>query len=229
VTITSSEREAINRMMDYINEERARLLDQYTNLLDRLRELDNIDTEYQKIQPTTAPVPTVQGVTITNSSGGIDLSSLSLDGLTEKFEADFPVSEEDVIFDEFNEPLDLEQTSMNLAELIEEHKKQFHQNDENKDSWAYDSEKELLREKSTKTPRKKRAKRTSGSFRDNKAVDILKEIGKPIKTADLIKRLREEDIEMSSPYALLNNVRKYEPGIEKVGFGFYQFNASTTK
>jgi predicted RNase H-like nuclease len=121
---------------------------------------------------------------------------------------------------------------MSLSDAIEKLNQQLDIEDENKDSWVYDSEKETLREKdyskrAVKVPTKK------SNYRDVKVVAsevvaILKTVGRPIKTAELIKKMREADIDTSSPYALLNNVRKYEPRIQKIGFGFYQFKPVAT-
>lgn len=257
--------------MGYITEERARLMDQYSNLLDRLRELDKIDAEYtrQFTQPAPVQVPTFfQPMRVTaqqtNPNGtitsinnttikpmlqdaienfvqetkqeevaataytGVDLTGITLEQDLFEFEDDIP---EAMQIEEYEDEQQ-EEPFMSVADAIEQLNQQRDLEDENKDSWAYDSEKEVLREKdyskrAVKVPTKK------SSYRDVKVVasgvvSILKEIGRPIKTADLIKRMREADIDTSSPYALLNNVRKYEPRIQKIGFGFYQFQPIAT-
>jgi regulator of replication initiation timing len=241
VTITSSEREAIKSMMGYITEERARLMDQYSNLLDRLRELDKIDAEYNKqsvpvptyFQPTYPNITTtfatsqaIDSSTISTNlevaaTKALDLSDIKTEDFLE-FEDDIP---ESMIIEE--QPIQQLESHMSLSDAIEKLNQQLDLEDENKDSWVYESEKETLREKdynkrAVKVPTKK------SNYRDVKVVAsevvaILKTVGRPIKTAELIKKMREADIDTSSPYALLNNVRKYEPRIQKIGFGFYQF------
>lgn len=55
------------------------------------------------------------------------------------------------------------------------------------------------------------------------AVVILKEAGRPMRTKELIATLKGAGVSVHSPYALIQQIREYEPRIERVKFGYYQY------
>ncbi|WPF70065.1 hypothetical protein BCVP_CDS0037 [Bacillus phage BC-VP] len=67
-----------------------------------------------------------------------------------------------------------------------------------------------------------------GTTNDNRIVAqfakvILKDFGVPIKAKLLIEKLRDTGLVLKSPYETLKQIMQYEPGIQKAGFGFYQY------
>lgn len=86
---------------------------------------------------------------------------------------------------------------------------------------------EALKDKDQKN-RKIKSPTRGASSRDIKVIAqyvkaVLKEAGVPMKTSELISRLGEIGIDVSSPYGMLMQVRAYEPKIEKASFGYYQY------
>lgn len=188
--VTFSEREAIKKMMDYIESERTRLWDQYIKLADRIRELDQIES----------PVN---------------------DTIESKIESVAVVKAKDI---KTKEEVNSEGATLELAEFINNYNKE---NQTTKNKVEYDRQKEILKDiDNKKRPVKTPTRR--GKYRDVKVVSqyikaILKEAGVPIKTSELIKRLKEIGIDVNSPYALISQAQQYEPKIERAKFGYYQY------
>lgn len=193
MNVTFSEREAIKKMMDYIESERTRLWDQYIKLSDRLRELDQIERHVNAtMEPKVESTATVVKVKE-------------------------PKKEEEV---------NPEGTTVELAEFINNYNKE-NKNQTIENRVEYDRQKEILKDiDNKKRPVKTPTRR--GKYRDVKVITqnikaVLKEAGVPIKTSELIKRLREMGIDMSSPYSLIQQARQYDPRIERAKFGYYQY------
>ena len=193
MNVTFSEREAIKKMMDYIESERTRLWDQYIKLSDRLRELDQIERHVNAtMEPKVESTATVVKVKE-------------------------PKKEEEV---------NPEGTTVELAEFINNYNKE-NKNQTIENRVEYDRQKEILKDiDNKKRPVKTPTRR--GKYRDVRVVSqyikaILKEAGVPIKTSELIKRLKEIGIDVNSPYALISQAQQYEPKIERAKFGYYQY------
>ncbi|MCB5366918.1 Rok-like winged helix domain-containing protein [Collinsella aerofaciens] len=193
MNVTFSEREAIKKMMDYIESERTRLWDQYIKLSDRLRELDQIE---RHVNATMEPK-------VENAVAVVKVKD--------------PEKEEEV---------NPEGTTVELAEFINNYNKE-NKNQTIENRVEYDRQKEILKDidnkkRSVKTPTRR------GKYRDVKVITqyikaILKEAGVPIKTSELIKRLKETGIDVNSPYALIQQAQQYDPRIERAKFGYYQY------
>ncbi|AID17896.1 hypothetical protein JBP901_gp184 [Bacillus phage JBP901] len=73
-----------------------------------------------------------------------------------------------------------------------------------------------------------------GTTNDNRIVAqfakvILKDFGSPIKAKRLIEKLRDTGLVLKSPYETLKQIMQYEPGIQRVGHGFYQYVPVSSK
>lgn len=193
MTVTFSERDAIQRMMSYIEEERARLWGDYKNLLERLGQLDEIDRplEAAPIEEETEPVVEVPEESMKQNMVSAPIIPMVV---PEKSLADV------------------------IAELNQEAKEE---------APRFRKEVEELKDKEYKNRKIKNPTRGGGSADiavvAQFAKAILKEAGEPIKTSELIQKLREADIKMWSPYSILNQIRKYDQNIENVERGYYQY------
>lgn len=173
--VTFSEREALKHLIIYIQQERDRLLDEYTKAVNRLSELDRIDNSIQHRE---------------------------------------------------------ENIEMSLEEAIDKHNKEngyLDVTDETtKNSIEYDGDREYYKDYDNKNNRVTKIPSKSSKYQDVRrvsqdVVSILKEKGTPIKTKDLIVEMSNRGIKTSSPYVLLNQIRRYQPRIERVDFGYYQY------
>ncbi|QZA69691.1 DNA binding protein [Bacillus phage 035JT004] len=54
-------------------------------------------------------------------------------------------------------------------------------------------------------------------------VSILKEAGVPLSASSIVQKLEEKGINTNSPYALLCQIKDYEPRISKPKHGYYQY------
>lgn len=189
MSVTFTEREAIKKMLDYIETERERLSNQSLNLLDRLRELDEIEAPIPDRKPDLkalaeilSPVPVIDEIP--------DVTPIELYEDTKEF-ANVPIPE---WFPQEEEKEIIPKTEIEALKDIDQ---------------------------------KNKPVRTS-SQRDVKMIAqyikaILKSSEVPMKTAELIKQLKEAGIDVSSPYVLLAQASQYEPRIQKAGFGYYQY------
>jgi hypothetical protein len=206
--VTFTEREAIKKMMDYIEREKERLSNQYIGLLDRLRELDELEKPLQKVIGGGLP----EGKADTLSS--TEIKDKHYNG--SPFLADYS----------HVRPCNLSELS--LDEAIKVHNEMYAREEEldHEEELIPKTEIEALKDKDEKNKPVK-----TSSQRDVKVVAqfikaILKEAGIPLKTSELIKRLDEAGINTSSPYVLLQQASQYDPKIQKPKFGFYQYNFS---
>lgn len=196
MSVTFTEREAIRKMLDYIEAERERLFNQSLNLLDRLRELDGIEGHTlpevaEFVQPLLPDYPDIKAC---------NLEDISLQEVFERHT-------------EENPPEELKWEMIPTVET--------------KEDIIPKVEIEALKDKEQKNRPIKNPTRNS-KYRDVKVIAqyikvILKDAGVPIKTAELIKRLKETGVDVSSPYVLIAQATQYEPRIQKAGFGYYQY------
>lgn len=199
--VTFTEREAIRKMLDYLQKEKERIYNQEMNLLDRLRELDNIEEPKAEI-PSLHPLyqPDYSNVIPCNLTG------IELEPEKEWTPCEWAHAEE-------SEAQNVE-TFKELEQFAEK-------------SLIPKTEIEALKDKDQKNNPIKIPTRNS-NYRDVKVVAqyikaILKENEVPMKTSDLIEKLKETGINISSPYVLLAQATKYEPRIQKAKFGYYQY------
>ena len=117
--------------------------------------------------------------------------------------------------------------SMTLTEAIELHNKQRGIKEEPVKETVYNSDMERYKDfdnskRVVRTPIKRSKYRDVKSI-SKTAVAILKEAGRPLKTAELIEGLEKRGINVNTPYVLIQQIRTYEPKIERVKFGYYQY------
>jgi hypothetical protein len=220
MTFISSERQAILKMIDYIEGERLRLWGENVRLLDRLRELDDI--ERLKSQPES----TIEEDLVENEEKHVT-------DLTEETEVETATQEEVV---ETAQETTIEPSGkMSLAEAIDVYNKQVEAERENisdtlspfQQNAAFIRDLEIMKDVENK--RKIAKKRKKGKkYRNTKEVayevrTILKDAGRPVKTSDLIEQLKQTGIEIANPYTLLTRVKQQDPRIEKASFGYYQY------
>jgi hypothetical protein len=210
LTVTLSERAAIERMMGYIEKERERLWGQYTTLLDRLRELDEIERPF--VEEVKAPVIEIKHVVKEEPEAETEAPEPFIEevAVTAEVEEKEEVAEEPIE--------EMESETQSLADIIEQAKEKLNSTKPN-----YIKEIEEIKDRDAKNNPLK-----NNGTRDVKIVAqfaraILKEKGVPMRTKELIKKLEEANINMSSPYVLLNQVRAHDPKIETVGHGYYQY------
>jgi hypothetical protein len=225
VSLTFSEREAIVRMMSYIEEERARLWEDYSKLLDRLRQLDEIDRPLIKAAPS--PFIPDSNIMLFNAPQAPQWEATPIADETsvppieeegepiEEPQQGSTVEEEEQAQYETSDPAGENEYVFSFEDYLEK------ATEENKSKFT--KEIEELKDKDAKNNPLK-----TPSTRDVKIVSqyvraILKEAGVPLKTAELIKRMKEANIDTSSPYVLLSQVRNYDNKVENVAHGFYQY------
>jgi hypothetical protein len=189
VSVTFTERKALEQYIEYIVEERSRLLEEYKSAMARLSKLDDIDNVHPEIPkkveqsaPALSPAKQLIPEMVTPQAGPIN----SLEEAIEALQV------------------------MNGAPT--------------EDKQVYDRQKEIIKD----IDRKNSPVKSKSTQRDIKkiaqeVVNILKDVGRPIKTRDLIKRLEEKGHKVSSPYGMLNQVKGYEPKIQQVSHGYYQY------
>ncbi|AYJ75167.1 hypothetical protein BSP36_080 [Bacillus phage BSP36] len=182
MSITFTEREALELKMKYILEERTRLDDQFNFCLERLRELDELDNIHpnSKVENKKVEIKVADGESV-----------------------------------------------MSLEEACNKHTDVHHSGDSKEIT-----EKAEKVEKSpvaTSVVTKRVGKARDSHYRDVKKLSyqvasILKEAGKPMKVAEIMKKLDKAGVSTHAPYALMNSVTKYQPKIIKAGgFGYYQY------
>lgn len=224
--------------MDYIEAERGRLWDEYVKLADRLRHLDDIE------RPTLPPLQFPKDASNAMWFGGkptgepVDLSNKDyITGTPLPLSSDEPG--EGLLFIKTEADVDEFEHAKNAMNMDDEEKLVVAEEDEEKladlinkyypddDKTDYNAQKEILKDIDFNNRAVKTPTRNSG-YRDIKVIAqyakaILKEAGIPLKTAELIKRLEDANINTSSPYSLMQNIRKHEPNIIMAGRGYYQY------
>lgn len=226
MSLTFSEREAIVRMMSYIEEERARLWGDYSKLLDRLRQLDEIDRPITQVVPNPfqlGPSGTYHPPVSKDPNDNLMLFNAPQAPTWEPI----PVADETPappVEKEIEESQqDPETPALNGEEYVFSFDDFLKQAKEEEEKPKFTKEIEELKDRDAnnnplKTPSTRDVKIVSQYVRA-----ILKEAGRPLKTAELIKQMEEANIDTSSPYVLLGQVRNYDPKVENIAHGFYQY------
>jgi hypothetical protein len=190
LSVTFTERKALEKYIDYIVEERSRLLEEYKAALSRLSKLDDIDNvhpEVPKKVEQSAPAQTP----------------------TKQMEVEIVTPQENPI-NSLEDAIAALQT-MNTETLLDPKP-------------VYDREKEIIKDIDRKnSPVKSKSTQRDIKKITQEVVSILKDVGRPIKTRDLIKKLEEKGYDVSSPYGMLNQAKGYEPKIQQVSHGYYQY------
>ena len=201
MSVTFTERKALEDYIGYIQEERtrltknyndsmSRLLDEYKKTLSRLSELDKIDNVHPekpilKTAEELAPTPADEIVALVGNS---------------------------------------EIKDMSLTEAIEKHNEKINNDKIEEDNkLIYDSQKESLKDYDYKSSAVKASTQRDIGTIAREVAGILKTAGVPVKTGRLIKALQEKGYNMSSPYTVFTQIRNYDSKIVKAGHGYHQY------
>jgi hypothetical protein len=113
---------------------------------------------------------------------------------------------------------------LSLQEAIEQYNKERELESKDK-PFEYNSQAEQRRtQQYAETNRKnKRAKRIDTSVVAKDIASFLKERGVPTKANEITKHLRELGYKLNNPYLVLKRVKEYDPKVEMVTKGFYQY------
>ncbi|AGY46595.1 hypothetical protein BigBertha_87 [Bacillus phage BigBertha] len=220
MTSTFTERQAIERMMNYIEEERARLYTEYVKNLDRLRELDDIDRmseQAAKVDEVMSeayerPMVSIEDVEQANKNAREEFRKI-IPEVMEEIKAHF-----DKMKEEEKEQRDNDFQPTNLCNEVEQYLPPLNV-DEPKEKPSAGLEPDKLEMRKTLM---------RGSTNDNKVVAqfakvILKENIEPMKSKDLVTALNKAGIQMNHPNETLRQIRTYEPTIKNVAHGYYQY------
>lgn len=219
MSVTFTEREALRQLIEYIKEERARLWEEYIKATRRLSELDKLDNIHpENKQPITINLEPI-GFTKEEPEHAQEGEQQELKDI--QVTADLEIDDEDDWLKEY-EGLTLEQTIEkfnrdNGIDLADDAKKDTISKVEIEIAKDYD-EKSRPVKTNTKTSFYKDIKTITQDV-----VSILKEAGRPIRTREVIKQLEDRGIVVNNPYSLLTETRKYDPRIQNVKFGYYQY------
>lgn len=222
MTTTLTERQAIERMMNYNEAERARLYASYEVYLDRLRELDEID----RMNEQAAKADEVMVESYKRTLVSIEDVEQANKNAREEFRKIIPevMDELKVLLDNMKkEGITIAEPTQpkNLCNEIEQPEPEIPPTnvDEPKEETSVGLEPDLLRMKKSLM---------RGSMNDNKVVSqfakvILKEHIKPMKSKDLVAALNKAGIQMNHPNETLRQIRMHEPTIMNVSHGYYQY------
>lgn len=228
MTSTFTERQAIERMMNYIEEERARLYTEYVKNLDRLRELDDID----RMSEQAAKVDEVMSEAYERPMVSIEDVEQANKNAREEFRKIIPEVMEEIktYFDKMKEEEKEQRANdfqpKNLCNEIEQ--PEISKYEPTPPPLNVDKPKE--KPSAGLEPDKLEMRKTlmRGSMNDNKVVSqfakvILKEHVEPMKSKDLIKALNDAGIQMNHPHETLRQIKMHEPMIQSAGYGLYQY------
>jgi len=224
MSVTFTERKALEEYIDYIKEERVRqearhaeqmdkLMDEYKSTIQRLSKLDEIDN----VHPVQAEV--VNQVQVTPAE---DIVKLIEEPSTEEEE---PVVEE--VKPNTQEIQKMKKES--LEEAVERFNKRFFEplkKEVDPEPINYSHAKELTKDQEYKKSLKKGERKSTRRDVQTIAQEImlfLKEIGRPAKSAEIFTHLKSKGYKLSSPYALLYQAKNYNPKIQSASFGYYQY------
>lgn len=220
MTVTFTERQAIERMMNYIEEERARLYTEYVKNLDRLRELDEID----RMSEQAAKVDEVMSEAYERPMVPQEMVEEANKSAREEFKKIVPemMDELKVLIDNIKkEGITIAEPTQptNLCNEIEQPDIPPLNVDEPKEKPSAGLEPDKLEMRKTLM---------RGSTNDNRVVAqfakvILKEHVEPMKSKELVKALNKAGIQMNHPSETLRQIRTYEPTIKNVSYGYYQY------
>lgn len=224
MTSTFTERQAIERMMNYIEEERARLYTEYVKNLDRLRELDEID----RMSEQAATVDKVMAEAYERPMVPQEMVEEANKSAREEFKKIVPemMDELKVLIDNMKkEGITIADPTQptNLCNEIKQPELPPYQPEPKVDK---PKEKPSAGLEPDKLEMRKTLMR--GSMNDNKVVSqfakvILKEHVEPMKSKDLIKALNDAGIQMNHPHETLRQIKMHEPTIQSAGYGLYQY------
>jgi hypothetical protein len=188
LNVTFTERKALEKYIDYIVEERSRLLEEYKTAMARLSKLDDIDNIHPEV-----PKPVVQSAPATTP--------------VKKAEPEMVTPQ--------NSPINSLDEAIAALQVLDM---------ETNPAPVYDRQKEIVKDIDRKnSPVKSKSTQRDIKKITQEVVSILKDVGRPIKTRDLIKKLKDKGYDVSSPYGMLNQVKGYEPKIQQVSHGYYQY------
>ncbi|QIW88683.1 hypothetical protein P59_086 [Bacillus phage P59] len=190
MSVTFTERKALEKYIEYIVEERTRLLEEYKSAMSRLSKLDDIDNVHPEI--------------------------------TEKVEQSAPaLSPAKQIIPEM---VPAQPGPINSLEEAIEALQAINGVPDSEDKYVYDRQKEIIKDIDRKnSPVKSKSTQRDIKKITQEVVNILKDAGRPVKTRDIIKKLEEKGHKVSSPYGMINQVKGYEPKIQQVSHGYYQY------
>jgi len=228
MTSTFTERQAIERMMNYIEEERARLYTEYVKNLDRLRELDDID----RMSEQAAKVDEVMSEAYERPMVSIEDVEQANKNAREEFRKIIPEVMEEIktYFDKMKEEEKEQRANdfqpKNLCNEIEQPEISKYEPtppplnvDNPKEKPSAGLEPGMLQMKKTLM---------RGTTNDNKVVSqfakvILKENVEPMKGKKLVEALNNTGIQMKHPHETLRQIMLHEPTIQRVAHGYYQY------
>lgn len=225
MTSTLTERQAIERLMNYNEAERARLYASYETYLDRLRELDEIDrlneqaakVEEVKVETFERPVVPQELVDEANAAAREEFKRIVPEMMDELKVLLDNMKKEGITIAEPIQPTNLcneieqpEIPPLNVEEPEVDKPKE-------KPSAGLEPDKLEMRKSLMR-----------GTTNDNRVVAqfakvILKENVEPMKSKDLVKALNDAGIHMNHPSETLRQIRTYEPTIKNVSYGYYQY------
>lgn len=222
MSTTFTERQAIERMMNYNEAERARLYASYEVYLDRLRELDEIDRLHEqatkveeiKVENFERPMVSIEDVEQANKNAREEFRKIIPEVMDELKVLLDNMKKEEITIAEPTQP-------KNLCNEIEQPEPEIPPTnvDEPKEVTSVGLEPKLLRMKES-------LKR--GSMNDNRVVAqfikvILKEHVKPMRYKDLVAAIEATGIKMNHPSETIRQAKMYEHTIQSAGHGLYQY------
>lgn len=240
MSITFTERKALEEYIEYIKEERARqtatyeeerarqearhaeqmdkLMEEYRGIIQRLSRLDEIDNVHPVQSAVVTPIKTTSKEDI-----------VKLIEESEEEQVKDPEPEVKEVTQVPDEPKQEQTKEESLAEAVERFNKRFFEplsKEVDPEPINYNHAKELVKDHEYKKARRNR--NSTSTQRDVKTlskeiVSFLKQVGRPVKTSQIIKHLKDKGHKMSSPYALLYQAKSYEPKIQSASFGYYQY------
>ncbi|QEG04157.1 hypothetical protein [Bacillus phage BC-T25] len=245
MTHTFSEREAIRKQMDYIEGERARLWTSYESLLDRLRELDDIDRPSVEFVPVPVETPEpVKEVKVTENIVVNAFENMNEDE-RKKFATELqnmltkdvakivevPIAASEVV------EVPKHKEDQPIEEYIEENKSIVSLPEE-EPKFEYNHAKELAKDmeyknRNIKNPVRKGNRKGKTKYADLNVVAqytkvILKDAGIPMKIKVIFEKLAEVNpaYVYKNPYDIIKKLSTIDPRIEKIGNGYYQYNTT---
>lgn len=245
MTHTFSEREAIRKQMDYIEGERARLWTSYESLLNRLRELDDIDRPSVEFVPVPVETPEpIKEVKVTEN-----IVVTAFENMNETERKKFAKELHDIVTANVEERVGEIAAATAVVEVPEHKEDQPIEQyiEENKDivslpeeepKFEYNHAKELAKDmeyknRNIKNPVRKGTRKGKGKYADLTVVAqytkvVLKDAGIPVKIKVIFKKLAEINPEYvyKNPYDIIKKLSTIDPRIERVGNGYYQYNTS---
>lgn len=113
---------------------------------------------------------------------------------------------------------------LSLQEAIEQYNKERELESKDK-PFQYDSqaEKDKTRKYNETTKRSYRSQRIDTSVVAKDIASFLKDRGVPTKANEITKHLRDLGYKLNNPYLVLKRVKEYDPKVEMVTKGFYQY------